>query len=102
MIQACVTLPPVGPPQVAVYDFDGAVQEVVVERMEAHVDAVVHEIEIAHKPGVPGRRRKRGAGAAAAAAAAHDDDEEGGGGGAAAAAVDENRVPVQFFRWAGS
>ncbi|GLC35499.1 hypothetical protein PLESTM_000331000 [Pleodorina starrii] len=88
--------------KVAVYDHDGAVQEVVVERMEAHVDAVVHEIEIASKPGQRGRRKRGGgaAAAAAAAAAAGDDDDEGGGTQPTAAAVvsDENRIPVQYFR----
>ncbi|GFR47357.1 hypothetical protein Agub_g9063, partial [Astrephomene gubernaculifera] len=44
--------------KVAVYDHEGAVQEVVVERMEAHVDAVVHEIEISSKPGHRGRRKR--------------------------------------------
>ncbi|GLI61815.1 hypothetical protein VaNZ11_004324, partial [Volvox africanus] len=89
--------------KVAVYDHEGAVQEVVVERMEAHVDAVVHEIEITSKPGQRGRRKRGGgaAAAAAAAAAAGDDGEEEGGGGTqttAAAAADEHRIPVQYFR----
>ncbi|KAG2497200.1 hypothetical protein HYH03_004789 [Edaphochlamys debaryana] len=77
--------------KIAVYDHDGAVQEVVVERMEPHVDAVVHDVEIATKPGHRGRRKK----GAAAAAGDGEGDEEGG---AAQAPVDEHRIPVMYFR----